>query len=439
MPLSPLATFGFPQATPGPHKHTGYAFLRSRPILTYKRPTPTFHDTSKRALNIEEVAYSLFYPAHIPSSRGWWGGPKAHMQWLPEPVGETVAGYERFLGRRGLGWIFQMLRLVVGRMKFPAYLNTPLEHPTSKYPMIIFSHGLAGTRTTYSQYCSALASEGYVVLAIEHRDGSGPSVMLPPEEGSKEPRALQYIRHSELDWSDEEDSTLTRFRTLQLDIRLREVYETYQSFRRLLSPAGNESMIINDMTESRMEEWIASFRDEVDLESLSLTGHSFGGSTVIDLLNSRPPEGFQPLPVKNVIALDPWLDPLPAPSVSTRGEPHMPPMLIINSTGFTTWSEHFDRLKTIVDQAGGSLITILGSNHQSFSDFPLLMPTSLNVALGYLATTHELSSAFLRGSLGSARSLLGKKPDLGKYEKEKDGKMAGPTGDVVLHLLATAH
>ena len=132
----------------------------------------------------------------------------------------------------------------------------------------------------------------------------------------------------------------------------------------------------------------------------------------------------------------------------------MPPMLIINSTGFTTWSEHFDRLKTIVDQAGGSLITILGSNRssvhvvaadadtqldQSFSDFPLLMPTSLNVALGYLATTHELSSAFLRGSLGSARSLLGKKPDLGKYEKEKDGKMAGPTGDVVLHLLATAH
>ena len=84
--------------------------------------------------------------------------------------------------------------------QFPAYLNTPLEHPTSKYPMIIFSHGLAGTRTTYSQYCSALASEGYVVLAIEHRDGSGPSVMLPPEEGSKEPRALQYIRHSELEY-----------------------------------------------------------------------------------------------------------------------------------------------------------------------------------------------------------------------------------------------
>jgi platelet-activating factor acetylhydrolase len=82
--------------------------------------------------------------------------------------------------------------------QFPAFINAQLDLTTAKYPIIIFSHGLAGTRTTYSQYCSALASEGYVVLAIEHRDGSGPSVQLPPEEGSKEPRVLSYIRHSEL-------------------------------------------------------------------------------------------------------------------------------------------------------------------------------------------------------------------------------------------------
>jgi platelet-activating factor acetylhydrolase len=50
---------------------------------------------------------------------------------------------------------------------------------TAKHPLVIFSHGLAGTRNTYSQYCSALASRGYVVLAIEHRDGSGPAVSIP--------------------------------------------------------------------------------------------------------------------------------------------------------------------------------------------------------------------------------------------------------------------
>lgn len=55
----------------------------------------------------------------------------------------------------------------------------PASSSTAKHPLVIFSHGLAGTRNTYSQYCSALAAKGYVVLAIEHRDGSGPAVLLP--------------------------------------------------------------------------------------------------------------------------------------------------------------------------------------------------------------------------------------------------------------------
>ncbi len=66
--------------------------------------------------------------------------------------------------------------------------------------MIIFSHGLAGTITTYSQYCRALASEGYLVLAIEHRDGSGPAVVLPPQNGYKEREVLHYIQHTELSY-----------------------------------------------------------------------------------------------------------------------------------------------------------------------------------------------------------------------------------------------
>lgn len=62
-------------------------------------------------------------------------------------------------------------------------------------PLVIFSHGICGTRTTYScvrlvcnpanarrQWAASLASEGYIVLAVEHADGSGPCILLPDGE-----------------------------------------------------------------------------------------------------------------------------------------------------------------------------------------------------------------------------------------------------------------
>mmetsp|Transcript_13844 Transcript_13844/g.39199 ORF Transcript_13844/g.39199 Transcript_13844/m.39199 type:complete len:349 (-) Transcript_13844:1308-2354(-) len=45
-------------------------------------------------------------------------------------------------------------------------------NPPPKFPVLIFSHGLAGMRTTYSSLCSDFASHGYIVAALEHRDGS---------------------------------------------------------------------------------------------------------------------------------------------------------------------------------------------------------------------------------------------------------------------------
>ncbi|GMT05185.1 hypothetical protein PENTCL1PPCAC_27359 [Pristionchus entomophagus] len=42
----------------------------------------------------------------------------------------------------------------------------------SRLPLILFSHGVGESRHQHSSLCSALASEGYVVAAIEHRDYS---------------------------------------------------------------------------------------------------------------------------------------------------------------------------------------------------------------------------------------------------------------------------
>ena len=49
--------------------------------------------------------------------------------------------------------------------------RTTAAPPTSLplLPVIVFSHGLAAMRTTYTGICCDLASHGYVVASVEHR------------------------------------------------------------------------------------------------------------------------------------------------------------------------------------------------------------------------------------------------------------------------------
>lgn len=160
------------------------------------------------------------------------------------------------------------MKLVIGRLKVPVHLNAPLEERTEPWPLALFSHGLAGTRTTYTQYVSALASQGYAVLVVEHRDGSAPAVVIPKDE-----RVMLYVKQEDLVWEGEKRS-LEHFRTLQLDMRVREMYEAYHSFKKIVEGS--------DVGVTGVEEgWFDLWRDKVDTSKVDLTGHSFGSATVV--------------------------------------------------------------------------------------------------------------------------------------------------------------
>lgn len=58
-------------------------------------------------------------------------------------------------------------KLLLGQVRIWAVEKAPVAN--LKCPLLLFSHGLFGTRTCYSTICTHLASHGYIVAAIEHR------------------------------------------------------------------------------------------------------------------------------------------------------------------------------------------------------------------------------------------------------------------------------
>jgi predicted dienelactone hydrolase len=95
-----------------------------------------------------------------------------------------------------------LIKFTGGRLGAPLYPLAPLTTSTtpSAKKLVIFSHGLAGTKNAYSAVCAGMASEGNVVLAIAHADGSGPGVILHPNEEREEEIRLGYLKFQELEY-----------------------------------------------------------------------------------------------------------------------------------------------------------------------------------------------------------------------------------------------
>jgi platelet-activating factor acetylhydrolase len=161
----------------------------------------------RHLLQLETVLFTLYYPASIGNGSGTApGGEKkwSRETWLPRPRVETAKGYSRFAGIPnvvgiGVSGATTMLTKLRAYRNSPPATHWPPEgnskknghkiknqqgHPPEgmsgepKFPLLMFSHGLGGTRTAYSSLCSEFASYGFVVCAVEHRDGSGPRTFV---------------------------------------------------------------------------------------------------------------------------------------------------------------------------------------------------------------------------------------------------------------------
>lgn len=180
------------------------------------------------------------------------------------------------------------------------------------FPLMIFSHGLGGTRTAYSSLCGEFASYGFVVFAIEHRDGSGPRTFIntpgheePDTENSgkqnqQEFSKMDYVfpKDNAYDTSPGNDKGPDKeLRTAQIQLRLAEIEEAYHFMSLIHAGRGEEVSAVNlrcKQTSSptnrggstrglRGVNW-SSWKLRFHLEQVTMLGHSFGAATTIEVL-----------------------------------------------------------------------------------------------------------------------------------------------------------
>ncbi|KAG8580020.1 hypothetical protein GDO81_007088 [Engystomops pustulosus] len=168
-----------------------------------------------------------------------------------------------------------------GSVKCPAKLNAPFQ-PGEKYPLVIFSHGLGAFRTLYAAICIGLASQGFVVAAVEHRDESASATFYfrerPPADSCAEEEecdAMEEVWMYNKTPKPGADEFPLRFE--QVQIRADECLRALD----LLLDINAGKPVTNALPSNF--DWLP-LKDSIDVKRIAVAGHSFGAATAIKAL-----------------------------------------------------------------------------------------------------------------------------------------------------------
>lgn len=192
---------------------------------------------------------------------------------------------------------------------------------TAKMPVVLFSPGLGGCPELYRTFAQDIASEGYIVVAVEHNDGS--LCYSRPADGISAGSLYQRPTVQELRNGDK----LFQLRNGQLLRRVSELRAAYNLLNRVSR---------GQSTGSNLE----FLQGSLDMDHVAVAGHSFGGATALQFASENPKL------VRCVIALDPWTEPL-SPSTLKRGLPRTP-VLSISGDKFSRWEENSKPLRALL-------------------------------------------------------------------------------------------
>ena len=414
---------------------------------------------NRHVLQLETVLMTIYYPTNHDNYNLQNRDSKVSRQlWLGRPRLSIAEGYGHFAGA---GKMIIPLFLPVLFTKLPAYRNSPVashwapprnisvagkkiklqtgtkpegapDEPT--FPLILFSHGLGGTRTMYSSVCGEFASYGFVVCAIEHRDGTAPRTYVNHsksgegsledlekrggvdhlhEEREKGYDVIDYLfpKDNPYDTSPNNEKGVDReLRDAQTALRMAEVEEAYRVICEIVNGDGQDVADRNlrrkgfQASSSRGLEGVdwSRWKSRVRLDYVTAAGHSFGGATVTEML--RHPDRFHY--ISQGIIYDIWgAGTRPPEDEAPQNRIHTP-VLAINSEAFTYWPSNFELIDSLVKEAQDSpvpcpswLLTVRGTVHVSQSDFSLMYPNLCSLFLKEIANPRRALDLNINASL----------------------------------------
>lgn len=153
----------------------------------------TWISNGNPAFFLQTVLFSLYYPI----APGTNSSSPQH-PWIGDPVGCVSAGIVAYANSSSVttDLVSAGLNSVAGSVYIPAQADAPLVHGSSPFPVLLFSVGDITLRTWYSQYAGQLATSGYFVAVIEHRDGSLACSVV--EQKGRTSQMVQYIEPDQL-------------------------------------------------------------------------------------------------------------------------------------------------------------------------------------------------------------------------------------------------
>ena len=456
--------------------YVSYCFIVGTPLLSSKLPRYTgphgvgtidleipvreprqIHDAvfkhgHKPAFELDTVLFTLYYPTAEDAKTN------NHHYWVGKPLWLTAVGYAKLIHFSNFltNNIFTgAMGMLVGGTRIPAEVDVPLlsneellrqitsfetdinkpvvtEHDNvDGFPIIIFSHGMASRRNDYSGYLAELASRGYIVAAVEHRDGSAPGTQII--DSSTTPPKVRDLLHFGVDKVRSADTKskldVDEFKKAQLAFREAEILETTHIVQNLNNPGYGEEIIAANARKEGKKAGLDGWAGRLNVNQTILAGHSYGATGIMQCL--KPGHPFIA-----GIALD------PGKSSGRLNDDIDVPLLIIHSNSWSAKRSifygrpHFETVRDISQSLNDKgipswFMTSLGTSHPSVTDAPLIEPFLLKWTTGagidahegnrqYVHTTNDFGKFVTTGKRHNLLALPANSPDYDKDNESMD-------------------